>query len=147
MGGIKMIKQTVMETKEKEPAPQEAVTSSNNNTSVNNDNTKSQICQEETIDYKDKYHKCASLLLDIDVNIKKAHALLKNLWDDFAMYDIDKSQFFGAACLSNMSETDTNGRKAAQRLLLEYDRLFTFIDIALDYTYEIKKSLEDIGEL
>ena len=146
MGGIKMIKQTVLETKEKEPAPQEAVTSSNNNTSINN-NTKLQICQEETIDYKDKYYKCSSLLLDIDVNIEKAHALLTNLWNDFAMHNIDESQFFGAACLSNMSETDTNGKKAAQRLLLEYDRLFTFIDIALDYTYEIKKSLEDIGEL
>lgn len=147
MGGIKMIKQTVMETKEKEPAPQEAVTSSNNNASINNDNTKSQICQEETIDYKDKYYKCASLLLDINVNIKKADQLLYNLWNDFAMYDIDESQFFGAACLSNMSGTDTNERKAAQRLLSEYDRLFTFINIALDYTYEIKKSLEDIGEL
>ena len=142
-----MIKQTALETKEKEPAQQEAVTSSNNNTSIDNDNTKSQICQEETIDYKDKYYKCSSLLLDIDVNIKKAHALLKNLWDDFAMYEIDRSQFFGAACLSNMSKTDTNGRKVAQRLVLEYDRLFTFIDIAFDYIYGIKKSLEDIGEL
>ena len=145
MGGIKMIKQTVLETKEKEPAPQEAETSSSKNNSIDNDNTQNEGCQEETIDYKDKYYKCASLLLDIDVNIKKAHALLKKLWDDFAMYDIDESQFHGAACLSNMSETDTNNRKAAQRLLLEYDRLFTFIDIALDYTYEIKKSLEDIG--
>ena len=69
-----MIKQTVMETKEKEPALQEAKTSSNNNTSVNNDNTKSQICQEETIDYKDKYYKCASLLLDITIHTKlKSH--------------------------------------------------------------------------
>ncbi len=142
-----MIKQTVLETKEKEPAPQEAVTSSNKNFSIKNDNTKNEGCQEETIDYKDKYFKCASLLLDIDVNIEKAHTLLNNLWNDFAIYDIDKSQFHGAACLSNMSETDTNGRKAAQRLLSEYDRLFTFINIALDYTYEIKKSLEDIGEL
>ena len=74
MGGIKMIKQTVMETKEKEPALQEAKTSSQKNNSIDNDNTQNEGCQEETIDYKDKYYKCASLLLDITIHTKlKSH--------------------------------------------------------------------------
>lgn len=131
--------------KEKEPALQEAKTSSNKNYSIKNDNTKLKECQEE-IDYQSKYIKCSNLLCLTELRIKKIYQLLNNVWEDFASVDIDQSQFIGAACLKEMPP-ETEGQKAALRLLSEYDRLFDFINIALDYTCDIKKSLEENNEV
>ena len=135
----------VIPEKEKEPALQEAKTSSQSNTSIKDDNTKSKECQEE-IDYKNKYIKCSNLLCLTELRIKKIYQLLNNVWEDFASVDIDQSQFIGAACLKEMPPK-TKEQKAALRLLSEYDRLFDFINIALDYTYDIKKSLEENNEV
>ena len=44
-----MIKQTVLETKEKEPALQEAKTSSSKNNSINNDNTKTRVVKRKLL--------------------------------------------------------------------------------------------------
>ena len=130
---------------EKEPALQEAKTSSSKNNSTDNDNTQNEGCQEE-IDYKSKYINCSNLLCHTELRIKKIYQLLNNVWEDFASVDIDQSQFIGAACLKEMPP-ETEGQKAALRLLSEYDRLFDFINIALDYTYKIKKSLEENNEV
>ena len=120
-------------------------TSSNQNVSIKNDNTQNEGCQEE-IDYKSKYIKCSNLLCLTELRIKKIYQLLNNIWEDFASVDIDQSQFIGAACLKEMPP-ETEGQKAALRLLSEYDRLFDFINIALDYIYDIKKSFVENSKI
>ena len=134
----------VIPEKEKEPALQKAKTNSDQNVSIKNDNTKTKACQEE-IDYQNKYIKCSNLLCLTELRIKKIYQLLNNVWEDFASVDIGQSQFIGAACLKEIPQTEE--QKAALRLLSEYDRLFDFINIALDYTYDIKKSIEENNEV
>lgn len=82
----------VIPEKEKEPAPQEAETSSKSNTSINNDNTQNEGCQEE-IDYKSKYIKCSNLLCLTELRIKKIYQLLNNVWEDFA--SVGKASSYG----------------------------------------------------
>lgn len=99
----------VIPEEEKEPALQEAKTSSQKNNSINNDNTQNEGCQEE-IDYKSKYIKCSNLLCLTELRIKKIYQLLNNVWEDFASVDIDQSQFIGAACLKEMPPKTKNKR-------------------------------------
>ena len=124
---------------------QKAKTNSDQNVSIKNDNTQKEECQEE-INYRSKYIKCSNLLCLTELRIKKIYQLLNNVLEDFASVDIGQSQFIGAACLKEMPPK-TKEQKAALRLLSEYDRLFDFINIALDYTYDIKKSIEENNEV
>lgn len=133
----------ITEDKEKEPAPQEADTSSQTNISIKNDNTSNEHCQEN-IDYCSKYNEIQALIADISTHHHKLEEILGNIYNEYCIYDIGGEQFAGAACMQKTAETEEE--KAAQNLLINYKSLFTLIDIAFDYSYNIRKLLETSKE-
>lgn len=133
----------VPEKTKKEPAPQEAETSSNTNILIRNDNTENKKCQEK-INYFDKYRKYSDFLSDIELYYNNLKTILNHVYNEWCVFDIGEEQISGAACLKTVSNAPEH--KAAVNLLFGYNDLFQFISMSLDYLYEIKKILEKVHE-
>ena len=140
--------------KENEPAPSEDNTGYENQKKYfrnNNDTSKKAKCQEE-VDYQHKYLKLNDVVGSVDEKLDKLNVILNDLSEDCFNYNININNFAKAIRILNTppkakTEKISSADKAAEALIVEFGRIQTFFDIALDYCFSIKTLLINSKEV
>lgn len=133
-----------METnKIKEPAQSANCTSSNNNSLSNYDDTSCcRICQDAT---EKKMKICyEDALWEISIILQKLRCILNDTLEewDFA----ERPEYPDFINLRNKKPKETTRKeKNAEKIIVEYQRLITYINISADYAWEIQKVLKSTG--